>query len=110
MGIVISRSAATRNPGYDQKMRHIQPGSLTPFGMTTTRGAGAQRPIPGSRFTSHSSISNSHSLISVLDLAVPQALHLFTRRQQFVQLAFGFDAPILQHHDMVGPAQSGLTV
>src|SRR5688572_26818624 len=41
----------------------------------------------------------------VLDLASPQALHLFAGRKQLVKLTLAFDAPLLHHHDPIGAAQ-----
>ena len=46
-------------------------------------------------------------LSAFLSLPVPQPAHLFARRQQIVQRAFSLDPAILQHDDVISPAQRG---
>ncbi len=52
-------------------------------------------------------LSASYRLSPFFDLAVPQPAHLLARRQQIVQRAFRLDPAILQHDDVIGPAQRG---
>jgi hypothetical protein len=40
----------------------------------------------------------------------PRTAHFCARREQLLQPTFGFDVPILQHQDMVGPMQGGPAV
>jgi len=47
------------------------------------------------------------TLLPFLTLPVPQPAHLLARRQQIVQRAFCLDPAILQHNDVIGPAQRG---
>ena len=49
----------------------------------------------------------SRLLSPFLNLAVPQPAHLLARRQQIVQRAFRLDPTILEHNDVIGPAQRG---
>ena len=50
-------------------------------------------------------ISLSYSIVICLNLPFPQATHFVTRFQQVVQLAFRFDAPILENDYVVGAAE-----
>ena len=43
-------------------------------------------------------------------IAVPEALHFFTGREQVIELSLRLDVPVLHHDDVVGAAQSDFAV